>query len=278
MSLEHLQDAFIRGVYSGQLDEADRLIQASGRLSPTQQFEIYMGSVTGNLVAALGDIFPRVKTALGDTFFDALSRRYIKLNPSRSWSLDHYGAQFSQFCRDFKPLAAYPYIPDLVSVDWAWHMAFHCKDAQAIDASHLQSMLSSSPDARFMLHPSVVLIDSDYPIFQLWQFNERAREGRNEENFQLDQGAECMLIWRTGLRVETKALNRIDRFLLKAFRQTPDQPQTLEQAFERALIACEKEDDFAIEQLSTSLSLFINLGLLCEAGNSSDLKQSNRRF
>lgn len=274
MSLEQLQDAFIRGVYSGELVEADTLIQSNEKLSPAQQFEIYMGSVNGNLVAALGDIFPRVKVALGATFFDALSRRYIKQNPSRSWSLDHYGSHFAQFCRNFEPLAAYPYIPDLASADWAWHCAFHCLDVQAVDASRLQTTMATSANVRFALHPSAVIIDSDYPVFQLWHFNERAREGRNEDGFELDQSAECMLIWRAGLNVETKSLDSVDAYLFKAFGQEQGQGQTLQQAFESALKECEKLDDFEAEQLSASLSSLINLGLLCEAGNSSNLKQS----
>ena len=274
MSLEQLQGAFIRGVYAGELDEADKLIHSNEKLSPTQQFEIYMGSVTGNLVAALGDIFPRVKAALGETFFDALSRRYIKVYPSRSWSLDHYGEHFAHFCSEFEPLTAYPYIPDLARADWAWHMAFHCMDVQAVDAHRLQAILHRHPNARFQLHPSATFIDSEFPIFKLWHFNERAREGLNEEGFELDQEGECMLIWRDGLSVETRSLDRVDLYFFKAFGQTQGQAQTLEQAFESALEKFGKQDDFDAERLSSSLSSLIDLGLLCETGNSSNLKQS----
>ena len=272
MSLDQLQNAFIRGVYSGELVEADTLIQSSEKLSPTQQFEIYLGSVTGNLVTALADIFPRVKTALGETFFDALSRRYIKQYPSQSWSLDHYGERFTQFCRDFEPLKAYPYIYDLAHADWAWHLAFHCADVQALDSNRLQEILVISPNTAFELHPSAAFIDSDYPIFQLWHYNERARDGVEEGSFELDQGGECMLIWRAGLNVETRSLGRVDRYFFQDFRQT--QGQTLEQAFENALEKFDKQDDFEAEQLSRSLSSLIHLGLLCEAGNSSNLKQN----
>lgn len=270
MSLDNLQDAFIRGVYAGELATANQLIQSSERLSPVEQFLIYQGSVTGTLVSAMGDIFPRVKVALGASFFDALSRRYIKQNPSTSWSLDDYGEHLSEFCRDFEPLSDYPYIPDLVRADWAWHQAFHCADVQTIDAGGLQTTLEIHPGKWFELHPSAAFIDSSYPIYQLWHFNERAREGAKDESFELDQSGECLLIWRDELTVKTASLDYIDEYFFKGFKKK----QTLEQAFERALNEFDKRDDFEAEQLSKSLSSLINLGLLCEAGNSSRLEQS----
>lgn len=265
MLLDQLQDDFIRALYSGQLAEADSMIQDGSLLSAQQQFAIYHGSVTGTLVGALGDIFPRVKVALGERFFDALARRYIKEHPSSSASLDDYGSCFAEFCQAFEPLQSYPFIPDLARVDWAWHRAFHCADLPAIDGACLQERLDNDQELRFQLHPSAVFIDSEFPVYQLWQFNERARFGESEEVFELNEVKECILVWRNGLQVETALIDRVERCVFSQFLQ----PQSFEGALENSVkqLSLEKgfEAGFDEELLSRSLSFLIGKGLLSSA-------------
>ena len=267
MLLDQLQDDFIRALYSGQLAEADSMIKDNALLSAQQQFEIYHGSVTGTLVAALGDIFPRVKVALGERFFDALARRYMKEHPSSSASLDDYGSCFAEFCQAFEPLQAYPFIPDLVRVDWAWHRAFHCADFQAIDASYLQERLDSDQALGFQLHPSAVFIESEFPIFQLWQFNERARADEPEEEFELKEVKECVLVWRNGFQVETALIDRVERCVFSQFLL----PQSFEGALENSFKQLSMEKDFEAgvdeESLSQSLAFLIGKGLLIDASD-----------
>ena len=267
MLLEQLQGEFIRALYSGQLAEADSMIQDNALLSAQQQFAIYHGSVTGTLVEALGDIFPRVKAALGERFFDGLARRYIREHPSSSASLDDYGSRFAEFCEDFEPLQSYPFIPDLVRVDWAWHRAFHCADVTAVDASCLQERLKEDPNLCFQLHPSAVFIESQFPIYQLWHFNERARADGSEEAFQLDQPKECMLVWRNDVRVETVAIDPLEQCVFSQFLQS----QTLEGALENSVEKLSRVEGFQsgceTELLSQSISFLLARGLLIDASN-----------
>lgn len=263
MQLDQLQKAFIEGVYAGDLEAADQVIQGSSGLSAAEHFAIYQGSVTATLVAALGDIFPRVKTALGTAFFDALARKYIKSHPSRSASLDKYGEEFAAFCTRFTPLKEYPYVADLARVDWAWHRAFHSPDLKPLDVEALKSRLGAeASDDRFLLHPSAFIVASEYPIYQLWHFNEHAREASSEDEaalFNLDQAAETILVWRREYVVQTRLLNDVEQALFLQFQE----PTSMAVAFEQsAMIHAANDIDPA--SLSHALTVMLEQGLLCD--------------
>ena len=100
---------------------------------------------------------------MGRKFFDALTRKYIELYPSRSSSLDDYGAQLPEFVASFPPLEDINYASDLARLEWYWHKAFHAKDQRPLDMTRLLE-LSATDDVdglQLKLFESAFLMSSE---------------------------------------------------------------------------------------------------------------------
>ena len=165
--LSKLYATMMEAIY-GETSLAVRYIVPGKVLSAAVQLGIYQGSVKGGLVQALGNLFPASKGLLGEQFFDAMASRYVALNPSRSASLDHYGEAFPLFMKDFEPLAELPYMPDLASLEWTWHLAFHAASTNAISPDVLAGVpLEQADQLQCILVEPVYLHRSDYPLLEL---------------------------------------------------------------------------------------------------------------
>ena len=261
MSLESLQENFINALYGADDSTSVEMIKTSSTLSAQQQFDIYKGSVLGTLIEALGDIYPRVKAALGEQFFDAMTRRYIKTHPSYSASLDDYGAGFPLFCKGFEPLKEYAYIADLARVDLAWHRAFHAPDVKPLSAEDLESVLSSAEASErgraVVLHPSASLLNSQFPLFQLWDMNNTTLNGGKYDEVSLDSGSESVLVWRPELTVNVRVLSEVESMFLAACQQAV----SLEAVFEQCIaqLGASLSDP---NILSECLAKFLSIGAL----------------
>ncbi len=215
--LRQLQLHFINTVYEKDAPNAEEFIAASDGRGARASLQVYKDSVLGNLTNALGDIYPCLKKCVGESFFNAMAKKYIIQHPSRSSSLDDYGEHMPTFLQHFSPLADLPYAGDLATLEWCWHRAFHAVDERPLSPQGLERKLSqyrddnSSGDSsdledtsnlRFSLLQSVALIDSVYPLFDIWRLC--ADEGEESEvltserpgQVNLTDNSHQLIIWR----------------------------------------------------------------------------------
>lgn len=125
------------------------------------------------LVAALVVAFPVTRRIVGDAFFDALARLYIRENPPRSRILAEYGDTLGEFIAVFEPAAAVPYLADVARLEYGRISAYHAADAPSVrlNASRdLEAVLEES----FVLAPATIVVRSLYPIQSIWLANQPA--------------------------------------------------------------------------------------------------------
>lgn len=219
-SLKQCYAQFIAGLYPQNGPDTSGDFIADGRLTPAEQLGIYRGSVQGGLSQALADIYPRVRRALGETFFEAMAKRFVQSNPSRSASLDHYGNNFPDYIAAFEPLKDYPYMADLAVLDWAWHCAFHCRDETAIALSTLEQVpVDAHESVRFTLARSLVLIPSAYPLFKLWQLNQQTDDIDEVGTIDLCEGAQTVAVWRQGLDMCVAPVDEVSLTLVEHLKK-----------------------------------------------------------
>lgn len=269
MSLEQLQHDFIHAMYSSTRSKADELTRTQRRMSsqhaldPHAQVAVYRASVQGGLIAALGDIYPRVKTMLGEQFFDALARAFVQEHPSFSASLDDYGEVFPDFCAEFSPLQDFPYMADLARVDWAWHRAFHGADLAPLSGAALEALPQRALlDTELVLHPFAYAIHSSHAIHALWSFAESSyratTQGADQDQtteLNLDHvQAESLLVCREAYQVQVVRLDEAAKALIEQFAQA----QRIETAFAKASHAVQHIEHGA--DLSSAFSLLLRCG------------------
>lgn len=147
---------------------------------PARRFRVYRNNHYAALIGALADGYPSVQRLVGEEFFRALAAAYARQHAPRSPVMHEYGGEFPDFIAGFPPAAALPYLADVARVDWAWLRAYHAADRQALPATEL-APLADSPavaELRLELHPSLTVVDSDWPVVSIWEANRDAGDPR----------------------------------------------------------------------------------------------------
>ncbi|NBN79715.1 DUF2063 domain-containing protein [Microvirga tunisiensis] len=161
------RDAFAAALLSPDLPVPEGVTGPGGRPAG-RRFGVYRNNVVVSLTESLKATYPAVARLVGEDYFSALARLFIGAHPPVSPILSRYGQEFSRFVADFSPLAAYPYLADVASFEWAWLQSYHAADAVPLDPAELAAI---SPevlaDIRFLPHPAARLLASAFPVFDL---------------------------------------------------------------------------------------------------------------
>jgi hypothetical protein len=208
-NLLHLQDEFAEALLSATSPVPPCVTGAAVRRAD-RRFAVYRNNVTTSLIEALGSRFPVVKRLVGDAFFRALAQAYILREPPLSPLLIYYGETFPRFIEEFEAAKPLPYLADVARLEFARGRAYHAADAAPLPRQAFADLPEERIGVtRVMLHPSVGIVASAYPLLSIWQANQAAEVAPVET-----WGGECVLIARPYLEVQTLRLGAgIDVFL-----------------------------------------------------------------
>jgi hypothetical protein len=215
--LPELQKQFFAGIFDRETAIIDALLP-SEMLTAKERLGIYHGSIFGLYTTALSEIYPVCKRLLGEKFFDALCDRYIPLHRSSSPNLQDYGKAFAVFLENFEPVDDIAYLPDVTRLEWAWHRAFHAADQQPLDNDQLAQLTEDEiSQIVFQLPPGATLLQSAYPIDQIWQNNQT--DIKEPPEIELKPGDHRLLIWRHGYEMRIDSLDQVQWRFLAAIQQ-----------------------------------------------------------
>jgi len=162
------------------------------------RFQVYRNTVASTLTEALAASFPAFVRLVGDAFFAAAAIDYSAREKPASPLLFRYGASFPDHLAGIGSLAAYPYVPDVARLDWAWLQAYHAADAAPFGADDLAAVPHDAlAGLRLSPHPAMRTVISDYPVVSIWAAN-RADE---TEAAALPDQSEDALVTRPDIEV-----------------------------------------------------------------------------
>lgn len=205
ITLHELQGRFTECLFDSKAG-ADNLPLKPELDEKDQRLNIYRNNVFHSLGSALADLYPVVVQLVGEEYFMACARAFLQTYPPHTAAMVHFGNSFPDFLQDFEPLVSYPWLADVARVELAWHESYHAEDARPLEPGSLSQL---SPDrlanSHVILHPSLRLLHSSYPVYSIWQ----AHQGDNgpEETINLDKGEECLCIVRPEFDVIVKSLD-----------------------------------------------------------------------
>lgn len=145
----------------------------AGSLRTTSRFAIYRNNVAASLIGILAARFPVVARIVGEESFNDLASRFVALYPPRSPVLLAYGEVFPAFLRSLHSAPAADYLADIAVIEVARGRAYHAADAKPIAAARFSDLTPEQlPDVRVLLHPSLTLLRSKFPVVSVWEANQ----------------------------------------------------------------------------------------------------------
>lgn len=189
-ALRDIQAAIIHDVYTGEQTSAVYLNKY--KLNSPERLDIYYNNTLLGLTDILTATYPVLQKILGESFFRTVARYYIETNSQITGNRHTYGGEISSFLRSYKPVASWPYLPDIAAIEWAYFQASIADDARALDFSGLTDLISEHSDFVVSLHPGVHYIELNFNALEIWQEHQK-----NEiETIRLQETPQTVLIWR----------------------------------------------------------------------------------
>ena len=172
--LAKLQHTFQDYVLKPEAYSSNTWVSAEGKAAPETQLSIYSYAYHARLNEVLLNDFPAVLVAIGEEYFDQLTKSYIKAHPSKLFSLRDFGAGLPGFIANLiaqeTTWKEMPWLYELALFEWSLGQAF---DAADNDIFTEQGMASVAPEAwpelKFNLHSSVQRLDFEWNIIEMWQ-------------------------------------------------------------------------------------------------------------
>lgn len=166
-----------------------------------RRFAVYRNTVVVGLVDTLAARFPVTGRLLGAEFFRAMAREFALARPPRSRLLFEYGDDLPDFLAAFPPARGVPFAAHVARLEAAIARAAHAGDAEPVGIGALPT--AGAPDGLcFVLHPSLAVIRSPFPIVTL---HERETTGTDGPRVHM-RAAEDALVLRPRLDVHVRRL------------------------------------------------------------------------
>lgn len=176
-SLRALQEWLMHAISHGESAEAgareaslrlglpalQNLLTPSATQSAAERLGVYHHAYRARLVECLLDDYPVLAQALGDAF-DSVCHSYVAKNPSRSFSLNHYGQGMSEHLRASGPEPRQLFA-ELAALEWALVVAVHAPAAPALSLERVQAVPAEAwQHAVLVPAPSLSLHSFEYPV------------------------------------------------------------------------------------------------------------------
>jgi hypothetical protein len=164
------QAAFARALLDPALPAPADLLTWNGS-DPAARLAVHRNNVMMSLLGLLTDTFAVTRELVGDAFFRAMGRDFVRAQPPSGPVMAEYGAGFADFIRAFAPARALPYLPDVARLEWLRLVALHAADAAPLSAAEIAARVGAADDLarwRLRLHPSFAVLRSDYAAMSIW--------------------------------------------------------------------------------------------------------------
>ncbi len=192
MKLRELQKQFANEVLKSIKVPSLRTNILERGIKAERRLQIYKNNINSTLVESLQNTYGISTAIVGEEYFSYLARLYAIQYPPSDGNLNNYGEQMPNFIRTIDSLAHLGYLPAIAEVDWACHRAVQAPDAKSQTVDCLASFSSESYEHLvFELHPSVGIVGSSYPIFDIWSY---ATGGETEHELALSSDSQSVLI------------------------------------------------------------------------------------
>jgi hypothetical protein len=137
-----------------------------------KRFDVYRNNVLQSLTDVMRAGFPVVRKLIGAANFDIVAGAFIRAHPPTQPVMQRYGDGFDAFLADVPQLAHLGYLSDVARLEQALRLSYHAADSTPLEAVALAGLAPEQlADTQLVFAPTVHLIGSVWPLFDIWRFN-----------------------------------------------------------------------------------------------------------
>lgn len=164
------------------------------------ELDIYANMYASRLRDALVDDYPKLRAALGDERFAAISTEYLRAHPPRSFTLRDLGIDLPEHLR--ASALAPPWAADLAVLERARIEAFDGPDAEPLAHADVVALEADLPELVLTWGPSSVVVPLAWAVDDLWSAIED-----EQPVFEPAQEPRMVLVWRRDISVLHRTLD-----------------------------------------------------------------------
>jgi hypothetical protein len=225
VDLADLQARFFARITGGIVDAAlTAEVVGDGRLDGEGRLFVYADMYRSRLLEALEASFPLLARALGDRFATVCDA-YLRAFPSRSPSLRFLGRRLPAFLQAAR--VDPPWCAALARLEWSRLDVFDAADEPLLT----RPALSALPPAEMVGFP-LKLVQAHRRVTLGWRIDEASRVLLEGGVPSVVRCSTPLLIWRRGVQVLHRRLDRVERRLLRVAERRPSVARFCEHAAE----------------------------------------------
>jgi hypothetical protein len=177
---------------------------SNGNVPLSQRLAVYRNNVHYSLSQALAAQFPVIQRLVGPDFFSHLAQAFVAAHFPTEPALTFYGTDFPEFLEQRSDCQSILYLADVARLELACQQAMHAADVQPLSTTDLMTLPPAQvADSKLLLHPSAVLLQSAWPVQQIYEENQKPEPGE----LRLEQAQlHALLIYRRGFNVQIVTL------------------------------------------------------------------------
>lgn len=142
-------------------------------IAAADRVAIYRNNTRQFFRTALALTYPVLQRRVGEEYFRQLAHEYREAHPSRSGDLHWVGAAFPDWLATRLQHSDYAWLADLARLEWACEEAAVAAVEPAESVEALGALPAEALDgARLRFQPSLRLVESDWPVWSVWQANQ----------------------------------------------------------------------------------------------------------
>ena len=171
------------------------------KVGATKRLSIYADAYCLRIIEALATAYPKLRSLLGDDFFDSTARSYIKQYPSAYRNMRWVGEEMAAHLQT--SLLQHPIASEMAQFEWALGIAFDAEDAPIFSLQELAKIPPENWAAlKFIFHPSAHLLPLQWNVVQIWNALNNEETPPNA----VLTNAPC-LVWRMDLNAHFKSVD-----------------------------------------------------------------------
>jgi len=187
-TLEQHVSALTRALAGQAQDERDITpsINNSSKISPQLALAIYRNNTRSARINALEAIYPACRNILGEDTFRSIARAYVDADTVGTSDLNRYGNAFNQHMDSILDTGRLPedysYLADLIRLEFMVHEACYADPDPEFDFELFEQRVLNGKHIGFQLSHSLGLLDSTFPIHEIWLHNRPESNTRQDSH------------------------------------------------------------------------------------------------